>query len=129
MKNLLLMLAIVFSVSSFANEVITFNGQKIVMFKVTTAKEVNKIFLSATDDASKIVALKKIFAKEKSYCRIAGQSFADINRTASDYQAKCNELLSEKYFYEMILNDTPSPTSPKELQLLLSQFFTLILLF
>lgn len=33
------------------------------------------IFLSATDDASKIVALKKVFTNEKSYYRIVGQSF------------------------------------------------------
>lgn len=113
-----------FSFSSFANEVITINGQKLVLFKLTTAKEVSKVFQMNADDAVKIEGLKKIFAKEKTYCQVAAETFEN-----DELVEKCNRLLTKKYFYEMMLNDTPAPTTPKEFQIILSQFFTLTLLF
>lgn len=129
MKNLLILITLIFSFSSFANEVITLNGQKIVLFKPATAKQVSKVFLSDVEDAAKIESLKKIFAKEKTFCQVAGATFADVNNTPADVTEKCKRLLLKKSFYEMMLNDTPSPTSDYEFLLVLSQFFTLILLF
>lgn len=129
MRTILLLITLMFSLSSFANEVITLNGQRIVLFKPNTAKQVSKVFVSDADDSVKIESLKKIFAKEKGYCQIAGATFADVNHTPAEMTEKCNRLLTKKSFYEMMLNDTPSPTSDYEFLLVLSQFFTLILLF
>lgn len=129
MKNLFVLIGLLFSLSSFANEVITLNGQKVVLFKLGTAKEVSKVFISNVDDSKKIERLKKIFAKEKTFCQIAGETFADVNHNPAEVTAKCNRLLTKKSFYEILLNDTPTPTSDYEFLLVLSQFFTLILLF
>lgn len=129
MKYLFLIIGLLISLSSFANEVITLNGQKIVLFKPNTAKEVSKVFISDADESVKIESLKKIFGKEKTYCRIAGETLADINTTPSELAEKCNRLLTKKSVFEMMLNDTPTPTSHYEFLLVLSQFFTLILLF
>jgi hypothetical protein len=128
-KYLLMVIGFLFSISSFANEVVTLNGQRIVLFKPATAKAVSKVFISDAEDSAKIESLKKIFAKEKKYCQLAAQNFADINNTAIEMTQKCNRLITKKSFYEMILNDTPTPTSDYEFLLVLSQFFTLILLF
>ncbi len=129
MRTLFVVFGLLFSLSSFANEVITLNGQKIVLFKANTAKDVSKVFVADAEDTVKIERLKKIFSKEKSYCRIAGVTFADVNNTPAELTEKCNRLLTKKSFYEMMLNDTPSHTSDYEFLLVLSQFFTLILLF
>lgn len=125
MKSLLILItAMLFSLSSMANEVITVNGQKLVLFKLSTAKEVSQVFQMETDDSVKIESLKRIFAKEKTYCQAAAETFEN-----ESLEEKWNKLLTKKYFYEMMLNDTPAPTTPKEFQLILSQFFTLTLLF
>lgn len=129
MKTLLTIIALMFSLSSFANEVITLEGQKVVLFKLSTAKEVSKVFVSDVDDSSKIESLKKIFVKEKKYCQLAGVTLADVNNTPAVLTEKCNRLLTKNTFYEMMLNDTPTPSTPQEFQILLSQFFTLVLLF
>ena len=129
MRTLFIVLGLMFSLSSFANEVITLNGQRIVLFKPNTAKAVSKVFISDADDSLKIESLKKIFSREKTYCQVAGNTFADVNHSAAELTETCNKLLTKKSFYEMMLNETPTPTSDYEFLLVLSQFFTLILLF
>ncbi len=123
-KYLILMVALLYSFASQANEVRTIRGQKVVMFTTHTATMVELTFangtLSKMEQAEK---LKKIFRDETKYCTVVAKTFKP------SLEAKCKKLLYGNYFAEDLVSQGFETSEQEGTQVTLSKYFTLLMLY
>lgn len=114
----------ILSTAVIANEVRTFDGQKVVMFTKSTSTQVELIMGngSITKD-QQVERLKKVFQTETKYCAIAEKTFK------KQLEAKCKKLLFGNYFAEDLVSQGYETTEIEDTRLTLSKYFTLLLLF
>lgn len=123
-KYLILIVALVYSLASQANEVRTVRGQKVVMFTTHTATMVELTLADgALSKVEQVEKLKKIFKDETKYCAVVAKAFKP------SLEAKCKKLLYGNYFAEDLVSQGFETSEQEGTQLTLSKYFTLLLLY
>lgn len=135
MKKLVLAGFLLFQVSALANEVIEFQGQKIVLIKTETAQKLDAAMNSSLQGISKLNQIKTILASElelvpggTNYCLTAEPLYNKNGSSSQNFFAKCKKVLTNRDLIEELAGGVPEYENVQGLRELVSAFLALSLL-
>lgn len=134
MKLMTLISILFFQISIFANEVIDYNGQKLVLIKIETAQKLDRVISRPYQDVnvqSQILAILKselsVTAQQDNFCMTAAKIYNPRGQS-QNFASKCESALTSRDLIEELATDAPEYQSVEELQRMISAYLALLML-
>jgi hypothetical protein len=135
MKLMTLISIFLFQVSAYANEVINYNGQKLVLIKIETAEKLDRVIsrpFQGVNIQSQISAILRsellVTPEQENFCSTAAKVYNPRGQSSQNFAAKCERALTSRDLIEELATDAPEYQSAQELRQMVSVYLAFLLL-
>lgn len=135
MKKLMLAGFLLFQVSAFANEVIDFSGQKLVLIKTETAETIAASISSSYSGPEIISQVKAALESElvvvpgqANYCSTAKDYYNKNGTSAQSFFNKCKKALTSRDLITELATEPVEYENVQDLRMKISAYLTFLLL-
>lgn len=135
MKKIVLIGLLLFQFSALANDVIDYNGQKIVLIKIETAEKLDAVIKSSSQEVIKLKKIKAILELElvltpgdANYCLTAEKLYNKNGDSTQNFFARCESALTTRDLIEELATDAPEYKDAQDLREMVSALLAFYLL-